>query len=139
MGQEKFCGLFIGLFGASTLFGTTETIAAGFQTNLPFAQIFTLGLCLKLLVALAACLAGAAALTELRGGVSAAFVAVLAMFALTFAPGFADASGLVSIGPLLSLFLLVSLFLGLLMASWRTSKPATRPATPEQSPALARV
>ena len=139
MDQEKICGLFIGLFGASFLFGISETIAAGFQANLPFSQIFTLLLCLKLLAALAAGLAGAAALTELKGGVSAAFVAVLAMFALTFAPAMIQASGSIGAGPILKLFLLVSLFLGLLISAWRTSEPVAGQAKQSQPQALARA
>ena len=116
MDQGKLCGIAIGSLGGWLLYGAWEVILMGIRTDMPWTVIFDAAFSLRFLAAMAAFIAGVAALTELKGGAWFAGIATFIMGTLTI--------GMISMGvdktiwqdQVIYLFILTALFLGILVA-----------------------
>lgn len=116
MDQGKVCGIAVGVLGGWLLFGAWEVVAVGLQAGDPLLEIFDAAFSMRFLAAMAAFVAGVAALTELRGGAWFAGIATFVMGVLTI--------GMISMGTdksiwrdeIIYLFILTALFLGILVA-----------------------
>jgi len=116
MDQGKICGIAIGLLGGWLLYGAWEVILEGIRKDMPWTVIFDAAFSLRFLAAMAAFVAGVAALTELKGGAWFAGIATFVMGTLTI--------GMISMGvdktiwqdQVIYLFILTALFLGILVA-----------------------
>ncbi len=116
MGQDKWCGIGIGLLGGWLLFGAWQKVLLGVHTDLSWFEIFTAAFSMHFLAALAAFVAGVAALTELKGGAWFAGISTFIMGVLTISMIFTGVEKSIWQDQIVYLFALTALFLGILVA-----------------------
>jgi len=116
MDQSKLCGIGIGLLGGWLLFGAWQTVLVGVQADLPLMAVFDAAFSMRFLAALAAFVAGVAALTELRGGAWFAGIATFVMGVLTLGMILTGTEKSVWQSEIIYLFIMTALFLGVLVA-----------------------
>ena len=121
MSQDKICGIAVGLLGGWLLFGAWQTILIGMQQELPWIVIFDAAFSMRFLAAMAAFVAGVAALTELKGGAWFAGIATFIMGVLTIAMIVTGTEKTVWRDEITYLFILTALFLGILVARGQNS------------------
>ena len=116
MDQGKLCGIAIGLLGGWLLYGAWEVILMGIRADMPWTVIFDAAFGLRFLAAMAAFIAGVAALTELRGGAWFAGIASFIMGTLTIGMIFMGIDKTIWQDQVIYLFILTALSLGILVA-----------------------
>ena len=116
MSQDKWCGIGIGLLGGWLLFGAWQKVLLGVQTDTGWFEIFTAAFSMHFLAALAAFVAGVAALTELKGGAWFAGISTFIMGVLTISMIFTGVEKSIWQDQIVYLFALTALFLGILVA-----------------------
>lgn len=116
MDQGKVCGIAVGLLGGWLLFGAWQTILIGVQQGLPWMVIFDAAFSMRFLAAMAAFVAGVAALTELKGGAWFAGIATFVMGVLTIGMIVTGTEKTIWRDEIVYLFILTALFLGILVA-----------------------
>jgi len=116
MDQGKICGVFIGLLGGGLLWTAWSAISYQLQNGSGFEQIFDVAFSIRMMSALAAFVAGIAALIELKGGAWLAGIAAFLMGVLTIAMIAMGADKSLWQDEIIILFIMTALFLGTMVA-----------------------
>ena len=131
MDQGKICGVIIGLLGGWLLWGAWSAIAQQLGNGSSFNDIFDVAFSIRVMSSLAAFIAGIAALIELRGGAWLAGIAAFLMGVLTIAMIAMGADKSLWQDEIIILFIMTSLFLGIMVA--RGQSEMQRELTEENS------
>ncbi len=116
MNQDKWCGVGIGTLGGWLLFGAYQKMLIGIREGDSWMSIIDAAFSMHFLAALAAFVAGVAALTELKGGAWFAGIATFIMGVLTISMIYTGVEKSVWQDQIVYLFGLTALFLGILVA-----------------------
>ena len=116
MTQDKWCGIGIGVLGGWLLFGTYQQFLIGIRDDISWVEIFTAAFSMHFLAAMAAFVAGIAALIELKGGAWLAGISTFIMGVLTIGMIFTGVEKTIWQDQIVYLFALTALFLGILVA-----------------------
>ena len=116
MDQGKICGVIIGLLGGWLLWGAWTAVAQQLQLGSNFADIFDPAFSIRVMAAIAAFVAGIAALIELKGGAWLAGIAAFLMGVLTISMIALGADKSLWQDEIIILFIMTALFLGIMVA-----------------------
>ncbi|MEL7128594.1 MAG: hypothetical protein AAGK23_03525 [Pseudomonadota bacterium] len=131
MDQSKICGIAIGVLGGWLLWQVWQTVAFQTASGLSVSEVvLEPEFMMRLLAAIAAFVAGIAALTELRGGAWFAGIATFIMGILTFVMIAMGADKSLWQDEITYLFIMTALFLGIMVARSRNALLATEPVAP---------
>lgn len=124
MDQGKICGAFIGLLGGWLLWGAWSAIVLQIQQGASITSIFDIAFSIRVMSALAAFVAGIAALIELRGGAWLAGISAFLMGILTVAMITTGADKSLWQDEIIILFIMTALFLGIMVARGQAAAEA---------------
>ena len=116
MDQGKICGVIIGLMGGWLLWGAWSAVSQQLQLGSNFADIFDPAFSIRVMAAIAAFVAGIAALIELKGGAWLAGIAAFLMGVLTISMIALGADKSLWQDEIIILFIMTALFLGIMVA-----------------------
>lgn len=131
MDQSKVCGIAIGALGGWLLYGAWQTILIGVRADMSWPDILNAAFSLRFVAAMAAFVAGVAALTELKGGAWFAGIATFIMGTLTIGMIFMGVDKTDWQDQVIYLFILTALFLGILVARGQSRDGPSRAVTAE--------